>query len=352
VDDDLPLCAAAQSTKLAPTKLLENYHMFHPRFRLAICSVLAFAGIAAGQRPVSHEQSPRQALIEMISGGEAPFKKHLTVEMQSKLQNMMKSSPDNAPSPLQALTGANAAGGNNIQAFDIGPILFAFNNPQQHERYEVEIDSEDQRGEEDTLGLSLHLMRNGVEREIPVGLKILARLKRQAGIWRLTAVNLNASLPVGDPRILEKSWWGPALAAASGMADDGTSSSPVVMDERPKMNPLRAVRMIGMAENLYAQRHPGSGYTCALSDLVNIGKGMDEEGMYKFMDAEFADGLYNGYRFTITGCDRSPAKSFRVIAEPVGGRGKAYCSDNTNNLRAADDGRGVTCLAAGKIARK
>ena len=62
--------------------------MFHPRFRLAVCSAFVFAGIASGQRPASHDQSPRQALIEMLSGGEAPFKKHLTLEMQSKLQNL------------------------------------------------------------------------------------------------------------------------------------------------------------------------------------------------------------------------------------------------------------------------
>jgi hypothetical protein len=325
--------------------------MFHPGFRLAICSAFIFAGIAAGQRAM-HEQSPRQALIEMLSGGEAPFKKHLTLEMQSKLQNLMKSSPDNAPSPLLALTGAKSAGANQFQSFDIGPILFSFNNPDEHERYEVEVDSEDQRGEEDTMELSLHLVRNGVEREIPVGLKILARLKRQAGIWRLTTVNLNASLPVGDPRILEKSWWGPTLSAVADTSEETAASSAVVIDERPKMNPLRAVRMIGMAENLYAQMHPSAGYTCNLSNLVNIGKGMDEEGMYKFMDAEFAGGLYNGYRFTLMGCDHAPARAFRVIAEPVAGHGKAYCSDNTNNLRAADDGRGATCLAAGKIARK
>jgi hypothetical protein len=323
--------------------------MFHPRFRLAICCLFVFAGIALGQR-ATRDQSPRQALIEMLSGGEAPFKKHLTLEMQSKLQNLMKSSPDNAPNPLLAFTGAKSS--NGFQSFDIGPILFAFTNPDEHERYEVEIDSDEQRGEEDTMGLSLHLVRNGVEREIPVGLKIVAKLRRQAGIWRLTALNLNASLPVGDPRILEKSWWGPTLSAVAATSEDTAAASAVVIDERPKMNPLRAVRMIGMAENLYAQIHPGAGYTCNLSNLVNIGKGMDEEGMYKFMDAEFAGGLYNGYKFTLTGCERAPAKMFRVVAEPVAGRGKAYCSDNTNNLRAADDGRGSTCLVAGKIARK
>jgi len=168
----------------------------------------------------------------------------------------------------------------------------------------------------------------------------------------LTTLTMTTTLPVGDPRILEKSWWGPTLAAAAGASQETQASSAVVIDERPKMNPLRAVRMIGMAENLYAQTHPGAGYTCNISNLVNIGKGMDEEGMYKFMDAEFAGGLYNGYRFTITGCDRTPSRIFRVIAEPVAGHGKAYCSDNTNNLRAADDGRGTTCLVAGKIARK
>jgi hypothetical protein len=325
--------------------------MFHPRFRMAVCCLFVLAGIAVGQRAM-RDQSPRQALIEMLSGGEAPFKKHLTLEMQGKLQNLMKGSQDNAPNPLLALTGAKSPGANGFQAFDIGPILFAFSNPDEHERYEVAIDSDEQHGDEDAMALSLHLVRNGVEREIPVGLKILAKLKRQSGIWRLTAVNLNASLPVGDPRILEKSWWGPTLAAAAGASAETSAASAVVIDERPKMDPLRAVRMIGIAESLYAQMHPGAGFTCKLSNLVNIGKGMDEEGMYKFMDAEFAGGLYNGYKFTLTGCDRAPARMFRVVAEPVAGRGKAYCSDNTNNLRAADDGHGSTCLVAGKIARK
>ena len=123
----------------------------------------------------------------------------------------------------------------------------------------------------------------------------------------------------------------------------------VVVDDRPKLSPLRAVRMIGMAENIYAQNHPGIGYTCSMADLVNVGKGLDEDGVYKFMDAAFAGGLYNGYRYTLSGCEQRPARTFHVIAEPVAGKGKAYCSDHTNNLRASDDGRGMTCLISGKM---
>ncbi|HEV8181895.1 MAG TPA: hypothetical protein VGQ61_05950 [Candidatus Angelobacter sp.] len=325
--------------------------MFHRRLRLAISLVGILAGVSAGERTVLNDQSPRQALIEMLSGGEAPFKKHLTVEMQGKLQNLMKASLDNAPSPLQVLLGVNSST-TKFQAFDIGPILFAFYNPQEHQRYEITIDREDRRGDQDIMELSLHLVRNAQEKEVPGSLRFVVNMKRQESIWRLNSLTMNATLPMGDPRILEKSWWSPMIAAAMGPTDDVTADAPVVMDERPKMTPLRAVRMIGMAETIYAQKHPGLGYTCALSDLVNVGRGMDEEGMYTFMGADIADGVYNGYRFALSGCEHKPARMFRVTAEPLTGKGKAYCSDSSSNPRASDDGRGVTCLISGKIARK
>ncbi len=322
--------------------------MFDRRFQPVVL-LMIIVGVSAGQSRKSPTQSPRQAIIEMLSGGEAPFKRHLTVEMQNKLEQMMKDSPSGAD-PLQALTAAQTANPDNFQAFDLGPILFSFNNPAQHERYEVQIDAEDPRGDEDVMGLSLHLVRNGMEQETPAKLHVVLNMKRQEGMWRLNAITLSATLPVGDPRILDNSWWGTALFAATGSAPDVQPT--VVLDGRAKMTPLRAVRMIGMAENIYAQNHPGIGFTCTMADLINVGKGLDEDGVYRFMDAEFAGGIYNGYRFTLAGCDRKPSRAFRVVAEPVAGKGKAYCSDHTNNLRASDDGRGVTCLMSGKVARR
>jgi len=322
--------------------------MFDRRFQPVVL-LMIIVGVSAGQSRKSPTQSPRQAIIEMLSGGEAPFKRHLTVEMQNKLEQMMKDSPSGAD-PLQAFTTAQTANPDNFQAFDLGPILFSFNNPAQHERYEVQIDAEDPRGDEDVMGLSLHLVRNGMEQETPAKLHVVLNMKRQEGMWRLNAITLSATLPVGDPRILDNSWWGTALFAATGSAPDVQPT--VVLDGRAKMTPLRAVRMIGMAENIYAQNHPGIGFTCTMADLINVGKGLDEDGVYRFMDAEFAGGIYNGYRFTLAGCDRKPSRAFRVVAEPVAGKGKAYCSDHTNNLRASDDGRGVTCLMSGKVARR
>ena len=321
--------------------------MLHCGFRVIVLCIMLAAMCGAEQRS-SASQSPRQAIIEMLSGSEAQFRQHLTLEMQAKLAEMMKDS--SGAFPLHAITTAKPSDPDHFQAFDLGPILFSLNNPEQHERYEVQIDSEDPRGDQDLIGLSLHLIRNGIEEETPIAMRFIVNMKRQEGMWRLNAVTLSATLPVGDPRILDKAWWGPIMLAASGSKSD--SSPAVIVDDRAKISPLRAVRMIGMAENIYAQNHPGIGFTCHMADLVNVGKGLDEDGVYKFMDAEFAGGVYNGYRFTLAGCDRKPARTFRVIAEPVAGKGRAYCSDNTNNLRASDDGRGVTCLISGKLARR
>ena len=114
------------------------------------------------------------------------------------------------------------------------------------------------------------------------------------------------------------------------------------------MSTARAVRQIVLAEDIYSRKHPNAGFTCRLADLVNIGKGFDNGEVYSFLDPAFSEGIYNGYHFTILGCDANSAASFQVIAEPITGKGKAYCSDSSRALRVADDGQGSTCLSSGR----
>src|SRR5258708_9671305 len=176
--------------------------MFDRRFQPVVL-LMIIVGVSAGQSRKSSTQSPRQAIIEMVSGGEAPVKRHLTVEMQNKLEQMMKDSPSGAD-PLQAFTTAQTANPDNFQAFDLGPILFSFNNPAQHERYEVQIDAEDPRGDEDVMGLSLHLVRNGMEQETPAKLHVVLNIRRQEGVWRLNGITPRRPPPVGQCRITGK----------------------------------------------------------------------------------------------------------------------------------------------------
>jgi hypothetical protein len=314
-----------------------------------VAGILSCAGTA--QQKTEAPQSARQALVEMFFGGDEAFKKHLTIDVQAKVTESLKAAAPPGSNPLQALTTAKAMGGDNFESFEAGPILFSFNNPQRHERLEVRVDSDEIHGDEDSMQLSLHAVRNGVDQETPIGLRLQLGWKQQQGIWRLNNLMVSVNLPVGDPRILDKSTWIPPVISSLGEANPTPAPTPDP-NAPPKISPARSVRLIGLAEGLYAKKHPDIGFTCFLRELVNVGRGSDNGEVFKFIDPEFADGTYNGYKFTLSGCTGKPVKAFKVTAEPLNGSGRAYCSDASLELRASEDGRGSSCLAAGKPVRQ
>jgi hypothetical protein len=313
-----------------------------------LCALLlVLTAVAYGQQGPTMLQTPRQAVLEMISGNPENVKKHLTLEVQNKLASALQ---DQSQNMLTNFSMARAAAGPDFQSFESGPVLFSFENTQQNERMEVRVDNDNMRGDFDEMDLSFHAFRDGKEQSLPLGFKIILAMKQQENIWRLNAITFSARVPVGDPKLYDPSTWNPAMLA--GMHAPGMAAMSAANDAPPKMPPLRATRLIGLAENIYAQKHPQAGFTCNLADLVNIGKGMDGGESYSFIDPELGAGAYNGYRFTITGCGSSPAAAYQVIAEPLNGAGKAYCSDATRTLRSSEDGRGSTCLASGKLANR
>ena len=295
---------------------------------------------ASGQQP-RILQSPREAVIEMMTGGDEALRKHLTLEVQQKLN-----SSSTNPGIAGLLGMATVAAGPNVRTFESGPVLLSINNPQQNEKLEVRIDNDYLHGAADEIELSFHSFREGKEEDLPIGFHIVLGLLQQEGTWRLNAISLSAKIPVGDPRLFDGSLWMPAFPI--GQSGSGAASAASRPNAGPQMPPTRAVRQILLAEDIYSRKHPNTGFTCRLADLVNIGKGFDNGEMYSFLDPQFGDGIYNGYRFTVLGCDANPATSFQVTAEPVSGKGKAYCSDAGGALRMADDGRGATCLTSGR----
>ncbi len=99
--------------------------------------------------------------------------------------------------------------------------------------------------------------------------------------------------------------------------------------------------MIGMMEYTYAQSHPEIGFSCSLSELTQNANPF-------YGDALITGDVFQGYKLSVTGCQGKPAGSYQVVTEPVAAGGKAFCTDATRNVRVADDGRGSSCLAAGR----
>jgi hypothetical protein len=292
------------------------------------------------QTPAAPPQTPRQALIEMISGGQEGAMKHLTVEMQKSLQGDGKS---NAASQLAAFDQIRAAS-SGFQVFESGEVLISANDPKNNEKFEVHVDSDDLSGDTDNMDISFHQFRDGVEQEIPYT-AMLSRftvgMKRQANIWRLNEISVNIKVPVGDPKLLEK--FGNGIPGMVGGKIGGRADG---KPEKPRdMAPREAVMMLGFAESQFARTHPEIGFTCTLPDLA-------KPNMFNLDPQIFSGEPYQGYKFSLSGCQDKPSGSFHLVAEPVSptGKAKAFCTDATNNVRSSDDGLGSSCLTSGKLA--
>jgi hypothetical protein len=313
--------------------------------RTAVLLLVIFADsflLAQSQAPAAPPQTPRQALIEMISGGQEGAMKHLTVEMQKSLQGDGKS---NAASQLAAFDQIRAAS-SGFQVFESGEVLISANDPKNNEKFEVHVDSDDLSGDTDNMDISFHQFRDGVEQDIPYT-AMLSRftvgMKRQANIWRLNEISVDIKVPLGDPKLLEKfgSGIGPGMfgAKVGGVSASGKPEKP------REMAPREAVMMLGFAESQFARTHPEIGFTCTLPDLA-------KPNMFNLDPHIFSGEPYQGYKFSLSGCQDKPSGSFHLVAEPVSptGKAKAFCTDATNNVRSSDDGLGSSCLTSGKLA--
>jgi hypothetical protein len=301
---------------------------------------------AQTQAPTAPPQTAREALSEMLTGGDKGLMKHLTTEVQELLNK-----PENrSANTLAMFTAMQQQAGGGMQIFPTGPTLLLINEPAQHKKYEVHVDNDDLSGDEDTLQLSIHSFEDGQEKADELGYmssRITLIMKKQQNIWRLNNLGFGMEFPVGDPEFLRKMFFN----GHNGKAAHTTLSGPaeqtdlaIKSDKPTAFDAVTMVTLLGLAERSYAMQHPDIGFTCSLPDLI---EGSKAEGF----DPQLASGTYMGYKWSMAGCEGKPAGSFQIIAEPMTqGRGaKAACVDATGNLRTLDDGRGSACFALGKV---
>jgi hypothetical protein len=316
-------------------------------FLLLLLAGLVFtkSALSQPQAPPPRTQTARQALIEIVTKGGEALTKHLTVEVQDALKANKKFNS----AALSLLNSMTPEGG--LQSFEAGEVLFVYNDAAQHTKYEVHVDNDDLAGDEDSLLLSLHAFRDEKEQDPewgPMSPHFTVSMKLQQNVWRLNTISVGAEFPVGDAKFVEKAFLKPATGAASGYSVAGpvagvhvsSSTGDVASAEMP---PEHVVRMLAYAESMFARQHPDVGFTCSFSELAESSKMVG-------LDQQVNNGIYNGYRFALAGCQGKPAGSYQITAEPVAGSGaKAFCTDATENVRSSEDGRGATCLASGRV---
>jgi hypothetical protein len=110
---------------------------------------------------------------------------------------------------------------------------------------------------------------------------------------------------------------------------------------------ISSIRAINTSEIGFQIAHPEIGYSCKLDELVG------PDAMYGWRDPELANGQKDGYVFVIRNCQSGkpsgPKTKYQITAVPINKQLglRAFCSDESGNLRYDASGSGEKCQKSG-----
>jgi hypothetical protein len=319
-------------------------------------SFLLFGGLFASAQATP--QTARQALLEMFfSKTPGTFEKHLPQATRAALRKAEPASGASMIAGFSALTSQLSARGQQLQTFEAGPTLLLIDDPLAHSKFEIIVERDDLRGDEDEIELAFHGSKNGETQTAGAKFRLTLTMKQEAGSWRLNEISAAVGVSLSDPDFLKamtKNMRPTVTGVGSAMP---SSSAPQVMNLATALSAANeaatvgAVRTLNTAEITYAATFPTQGFTCALSDLGGMGGGNGvSEHQAMLIDPRLANGRKNGYVFALSGCNGMPSSRFSITAvpaDPTSGT-RAFCSDESAVIRFSTDGKADSCLSIGK----
>ena len=300
---------------------------------LLITTVLLFSSSAISQSAQQQQtQTARQALIEMFFGQASDhFEKHLPEITRHSLAKLSSPGGQNVLAEFSMIATQMKAGGNNFQTFDTGPSLLIAQDPRGGgpDRIELTVERDDLIGDQDEIEFSPHLSKNGQEQSLPVIPRFTFIMQEESNVWKLHEISVNVRVPLADPGFLK-----------------------TIEDEQRSRNEQMTmwyVQQINTAEKTYSAAR--GQFACSLSALAAHSTKDPQQSIGYLWDPELAKGSKGGYVFAISGCD---ASHYKVVAEPaIADSGqRAFCSDETGDLRASSDGRATSCLSSGDLVQR
>src|ERR1700758_3311045 len=269
------------------------------------------------QTPTRPPQTARQALIEMFLGkGDDDFAKHLPDEARKTLIHKGETPQTSSILRISNLGRETLAQGEQVETFDVGSLLLVSRQANDREKIEVMVEHDSLSGDEDEIEVSFQVYERGQPKPLPVIPRLTFTMQLEKDIWRLTEVTAAAHMPLTDPDYLK---------ALRKQQDDSNASGVQVR-----------VGIIANAQRIYATRHPERGYSCTLATLFSPDSGnVPTEAGFVF-DPGQGNEEWNGYRFTLSGCDQAPATKFRLTAVPVDSESdaKMFCVDESGTAKS------------------
>lgn len=320
------------------------------RIALILLLVAGTMTLTAAAQPA--RQTARQALLEMFFGKPGSFEKHLPEATKAALRQV-----NDSTSQLQmfSMIASQLSSQGHLQTFEAGSTLVAVEDPKTQSRFEINVEKDDLRGNEDEIELSFHGVKAGETQDMHVTPRLTFLMKSEAGVWRMNEISFRITVPLADPDFLKSAVANmkqrQAMMASAAMQSQASAQMAPAGPMQPanESGALASLRTILTAEVTYAATYPARGYTCFLSDLDGFGEGSPNEHQAMLIESRLAGGKKHGYVFTISNCSQDPATHFQITAVPATpGAGRSFCSDESAVIRFASDGSPATCLHAGR----
>jgi len=301
-------------------------------------------GQLVGEAPA--KQSARQALLEMFfSKASGTLLKHLPAATLSALEN---SGGLAAMQQYSLLVSQLQTKGKSFETFESGPLLLVAEDSQSGQKFEIKVDKDSLRGDEDDIEVSFQIYKDNKAQQSPFLPRMMYGMKIESGVWKLSVIQVTLRVPLADPDFLKgvteaikaRSATPPAMPTLNQASLNSFGSDASV---------LTAMQTIIKAETTYSSTYRATGYTCTLSDLDGFGGGSPNEHQAMLIPSGLAGGRKYGYIFTLSECTGAPASSFRLVAVPAAnslGR-RALCSDQSGAIRYSADGNPDSCIASG-----
>jgi hypothetical protein len=189
-------------------------------------------------------------------------------------------------------------------------------------------------------------------------------MKSEQSVWKLSevgfsiAVKLDAALIDSIQKQMENAATQMKVSTSLAAKDPFSASSGSTMTYQPpavfrspntsESAAITAVKDVVAAEKTFKASNPQVGYTCSLSDL-----GSSAAAQAQVTDAAWGGDAKGKYRYSLSGCRGEVISTFKVVAVPLNAREdlRAFCADESGEVRFANDGHGSTCLSEHNLAK-
>lgn len=301
-------------------------------------SAAAQSSSDAPPAPAKQPQTARQALIEMFLGkNPQDFKKHLPKPAIEALVSKGETPEDSILLRI-SMVGRQLGASEHVETFDDGPMLLVSESNEgkgkdkEKTRLEAMVEHDSFSGDSDEIELSVHFYRDGKEEFLYVVPRLTFSFIQEKEVWKLSDLTITAQIPLTDAEYLK-----------------GVRKK---VNENNERLASAHVAMLASFEATYAAQNPGRGYTCTLSDLYPNAPAEEFTG-YAY-PANTGGSESAGYHYELSGCDGNPATRFQIVATPIDADEgmKAFCADESGNVRSQANGNGSECLSQGQPLNK